>query len=192
MARYISKYRAFKKTVMKPTETLVNTPAGPQREVTKAGIIAMFEQGGATPWELAAAQDRFRFNGQTENENPLRRISVYDTDQHARTEGWTPAVKAEVERMLDAGQNADYFKVELPRVEAPWPSYDDLTVHGRRTADMVAEQHVATAKATGIDLNLLVAYEKQDRNDERIIAVYQKAIADEAAVETADEVPVAA
>lgn len=192
MARYISKYKAFKKGAVKPTETLIQTPQGPRVELTGRGIIAMFEQGGAAPWEVAAAQARFAFTGLSEQENPLRRISVYDTDQHARTEGWTPAVKAEVERVLDAGQNSDYFRVDPPKVTAPWPSYDELTVHGRRTSDMVAEQNLATAAATGIGVEHLIRYETQERGDAKILAAYEKALAEADKAERADEVPVAA
>ena len=166
MARYLSRAQAFKKTVKKAEQQLIQGANGPTIHQTEAPLIAFFRQGGATPAEVELALERFQFRGLSERENPARRISVYDTDEEAATHGWTPELKAQVENMLDRGQGADYFKVEVPRLAKPWPKYDEIP------ADLLAN----TASVIGIDLDYVLAYERENGNRPEAIEVLESAI----------------
>lgn len=168
--RFISRSQSFKKGVINAEHTLVQTPRGPEQVESRAPYIALFSQGGVTPNEVDLALERFQFKGLSERENPARRISVYDTDERAHLEGWTPEFKAEVEQALLKGQNADYFLVEQPKVAIPWNAYD--------TADV--EDIVPTAKLIGVSLDHVLAYERENGNRPEVIAELE---ADSAEVE---------
>lgn len=161
--RFISRAQAFKKSVIKAESTLVNTPRGPEQVETKKPYIAFFSQGGATNQEVQFALERFQFKGLGERENPARRISIYDTDEVARAEGWTPEFKAEVEANLVKGQSSDYFLVEIPRLTAPWPSYDDTN----------AKDILSTATAIGVDLAHVLAYERENENRPEVVSALE-------------------
>ena len=166
MARYLSKAQAFKKTVRKPTQKLIQTDNGPVMQPMEAGIIALFQQGGATPDEVKIALERFQFKGLSERENPARRISVYDTDEQARTNGWSDELKAQIEKLLDDNQNSDYFRAEAPRLPIPWPNYP--------TVDPTVLDEAASA--FGIDLEYVLAYERENLNRPEAIKTLEDAI----------------
>jgi len=174
MARYLSRAQAFKKSVVKPTRTLATNPATGLPEVIETGqpLIAIFQQGGATPREVEVALERFKFKGLSEGENPSRRISVYDTDEQARFHGWPDDLKQRVEAVLDAGQSADYFKVEPDRAAKPWPSYDDA----------VADAVVETAQVIGVPLEQVLAYETENKNRKTLVKQLEDELAAEASV----------
>lgn len=171
--RFISKAQAFKKGVIKAKRTLVNTDSGPEYTTTREPYIALFQQGGATPAEVNMALERFHFAGLTERENPARRISVFDTDEVAHREGWTPEFKKEVEEALLRGQGEFYFLASAPKVEKPWPSYDE--------AD--PSRIVDTALAIGVALEHVAAYERENANRSFVLEALEQQAEDSAEVE---------
>lgn len=180
MARYISRASGFKKTVIKGEQTLVQGPSGPQLSVLKDAHIALFEQGNVTPWEVERAAEVWGndFKGVAEGESPLRRISAYDTDLAAERNGWDAATKASVERLLDAQQGQDYFRVDRPRLSPPWPLYDNLD-----DADAIVTIAGATLEADGIAH--AVAYEKENLNRTDVVDALQELLESSGAGETA-------
>lgn len=182
MARYVSRSQNFKKAVLKPVITLVQGPLGPEQRETAPGLIAFFAQGGVTPYEAEIARQRFTFTGLSENENPIRRLSVYDTDEQAKAHGWDAEKKAQVEATLDAGTGENYFRVEQPAAPLPWPSYDDV-----RSADDV----VTIAATIGVDLSVVLAYERENQNRKTYVAAIEKALG-EAVEADPDEIVVEA
>lgn len=170
MARYLSRSQAFKKTVKKASQQLVNGPAGPEMRELERPIIAFFQQGGATAREIELALQRFQFKGLAERENPARRISIYDTDEQALHQGWSEGLKAEIEEVLDRGQNQNYFRVDELRVPKPWPRYDEVA--GKQVAE-VADQF-------GVSLEQVLAYERENANRPEAIKALEQAL--EAAV----------
>lgn len=173
MPRYISKARAFKKAVVKAHMQLVNTQYGPEmREVTQP-IIALFRQGGATPRELELAKERFRFRGVAEGEDPLWRISIYDTDEEARAHNWSPELKAQIEQALDAGQSPDYFKVEKDPAKKPWPLYDETA----------PEDIEGLALSTGVPIVDVMAYEEENQNRPKVLKVLRELLDKEVVVQ---------
>jgi hypothetical protein len=171
--RAISKATAFKRTLVHAQTTLINTPNGPERITTQQPYIAHFQQGGATAYEKQLAQERFKFTGTGDGENPLKRISIFDTDEAARSENWTPEFKAEAEASLLAGQGEFYFVAEAKKAEKPWPAYD--------TADV--EQIVGLAGAFGVSLEHVLLYEQENQKRPAVIAELEAAQADTEEVE---------
>jgi len=170
VARYISKYSSMKKTVRKATHTLIQGQNGPVLHEVSAPHIAFFRPVGITPWERDFAVTHFGFKGVADGEDPLKRISSYDTDEEAKRLNWSDEEKAAVEKMLDDGQNADYFRIERPRLPAPWPKYDELVPQGRRTIELVAAQIAETVRTLGLDPQTVAAYERENLNREIVIA----------------------
>ena len=201
--RFASKYRRYRITAR---EHIKMTLANGKENVIQHGVICAFEQGGPfEAWEREQAQATFKFRGATQERDeytpvdPTSRLSLFDTDvphlvaqwaQMDRLEG-LPAgtVKAAVEDFLVnfRANGVEYVQLIPTPLEAPWPKYDELTIHGQRKAEKVAEAHIATAAATGIALEELIAYEKQNRNDARIIEAYEVALAEQAAGEPEPE-----
>lgn len=163
MARYVSRAQAFKKSVVKAELREIATPYGMQQREATAPIIAIFQQGGATPREVKLALERFQFKGLAEGENPARRLSVYDTDEEARRCHWPEAVKAQVEATLDAGQSTDYFRVDEERAPKPWPAYDETA----------AGKVLEVARSAGVPLADVLAYETENQNRKTVLAAVE-------------------
>lgn len=174
MARYLSKYSSFKKTVKKGEQTLIQGAHGPVLHELSAPHIALFQKMGVTPWERDYAIAHFGFKGIAEGEDPLNRMSSYDTDEEAVRLGWGDEQKAAVEKLLDLGQHTgDYVRIERPRLPAPWPNYDELLPQGRRSAEMVASQIAETVKALGLNVDTVLAYERENRNRADVLEALQ-------------------
>lgn len=172
--RFISPSSKYRYVVIHD-ETSVD-PSGYVRTV-KPGYTCQWQMGLLTPYEKQLAREKLVFRGVPMNMDgtpydPVNRASVFDTadieDQ---------ALRHRVEKILLVNQGNDsYILVEAPKVPAPWPTYDQLTVMGNRTAIKVAKQNLEVAAVTGVDIRQLIDYEKQNRNDERILAEYEKAL----------------
>lgn len=106
-------------------------------EVTQEPIYATFKplQAGAFLYENEeiAALKHFNFHGNTQDigeaipTDPLARISVFDSDEVAKEEGWDEATQAEVEAKLReyaANDPMSFLIVETTPIAAPFPAYD--------------------------------------------------------------------
>lgn len=184
MAKYVSKYSRFKKTVRKGEQMLVSSATGPTMQVTREPIIALFQQSIVSAKERADAIAHFGFLGVADGEDdPGRRVSAYDTDEAARSGAWDAETKLEVERTLDAGVGHDYYKLEDVRLPAPWPRYDEIVVYGRRTAELCAEKISDTVKMLGLDPAAVAAYERENLNRPEVLEALEAEPAEEAAEE---------
>lgn len=182
--RFISPIGALR--IIAIHDTTQPDPDGFTRTV-KPGYTVEFKQGLLTPFERQLARERLHFpGGITDRRNvdgtpydyiPL--AGVFDTE-------WIddPGLRASIEKFLQNPKNGcgypdNYILVEQPRQPRPWESYDRLTIQGRRTPEMVAEKNLEIASETGTPVEHLIAYERENRNDERLIALYNAALADE-------------
>lgn len=168
--RFVSKARAFKKGVIKAEQrTVENRQTGmvEVREVTQP-YIAIFRQGGATAREVELARQRFAFKGLAEGENPLQRISVFDTDEEAKRHGWGDEFKTKVESILVGGQNSYYFLVENEKAAKPWPAYDE--------AD--AGTIIDSAGIVGVSLDVVLAYERENKNRKTVVKAIEEKLAE--------------
>lgn len=173
MPRYLSKFAAFKKTVKKGEQVLVQGPQGPIVQTLSDPIIAQFRQAHVTPWEREMAQQRFRFLGSAEGEDPVPRISAYDTDEEARRGAWSPELKKQIEDLLDAQEGPDYFRVEKPKMAPPWPKYDEIVPAGRRTLEHVAAFIAETTESLGLDPDAIIAYERENEQRQEVIGALE-------------------
>lgn len=175
MAKYLSKFSKFKKTVRKGEQMLTASPAGPQMQLVREPIIALFQQAIVTSEERDDAFRHFGFRGVADGEDdPGRRVSGYDTEEAARNYAWDEETLAEVERVLDAGVGSDYYRIEHARLAAPWPRYDELTAQGRRTVEICAQQIQQTVEQLGLDPDAVSAYERENLNRPEVLVLLEK------------------
>lgn len=146
----------------------------------KSPEVASFKVGLLFPWEIAAAKSTFHFRGQTawgspgnvgELVDPSGRIAYYDTVEQQKQNGWTDEYRQRVEQGLLNNKflGSDFILVERPELPKPWPKYDELVAHGRRTVVMVAEQIKETVDSLGLDTESVVAYEETHLNRPEVI-----------------------
>jgi len=148
---------------------------GRERVQAYEGVV-IARSGGAPDWVVGEAEKRFDFKGRGDGEPTQMMIGVFDSAQTAAAYKWSEEEHDAVVRHLRDTPNPYWFVAEQPKVPAPWPTYDNLVVQGQRTWEKVAAKNLETAADTGIPLESLVAYEKQNRNDDRILAAYDAAI----------------
>lgn len=97
-------------------------------ELTKP-VVADFEQGGLTEWEIEAALTSFNFAGVPDGVNPLTRVAVFDTEAYVQKfpkeerELKLAAIDARL-RELQERHPSEFVIVEKPAAPKPWPSYD--------------------------------------------------------------------
>lgn len=193
--RCISPISAYKVRLIPEDSEIL---ADGSRRINKAGFFAEFRQFMVTPYEIDLGRERFTFRGAERRTNmdgspidPTQRLSAFDSDWAHSAQCECPAnsapvskaclnlqgrVEAALIRHSDNGNVTDgYIVVTPPNVPAPWPTYDALTINGRRTAKHVAERNIETATATGIPLDALIAYERQGEDRQEVIALYEAA-----------------
>lgn len=175
MALFVSKYREYELGIQ-PTRAVPNQFTG-ERVVHQKGITAKFKWAGRglEPWALDQALNRFQFTGLTYNEDPLRRLSFFDTeaeleagtfDDAARVASdngrpMTPEdVHTYVVEVMRSKQNDAYFEAERPQLSAPWPNYDKMT-NAKAIANTVDE--------LGLDIGYAISYEQQNENRKAVI-----------------------
>lgn len=133
------------------------------------GIVCDFQHAGRglSPWEVEEAAEKFQFKGVAVGENPVQRLSFYDTDLAALQRGWDDGTKAEVEARLMGGMSygSDYFLSERPKAAVPYAKYlEHRKVQGRRTVEHAVADIVAAIGAVGIDPATVLAYERDNPN----------------------------
>lgn len=174
MPLFVSKYREYSLGV-DSTRAVPNQFTG-ESVVHQKGIVANFKWAGRglEPWALEQANDRFQFTGLGHNEDPLKRISFFDTDAEAATGAWDEAARlkdvtrdeihAHVVDVMRKRQNDAYFEVVRPSLAAPWPNYDKVQ-NAKALAGMVSE--------LGIDVGYAINYERENENREEVIAAFE-------------------
>lgn len=104
------------------------------------------------------------------------RFSVFDTEEfqalHAddvfeRTpDGFTDALRLELEQFLIDHQDEYYRQVEVIVIPPPWPNYDATKgVRGLPTAQRIAEK----VAEDGYDIDAVLAYERANRNRQEVL-----------------------
>lgn len=160
--RFVAKYRNYEFVAI-PTRTPEKAvPYGLQAEQP---VVCKFQHGGLSEWEKQEALKVFEFK-LGHDETAWKRLSFYDTDLEAVRLGWPDEIKERVEARLLAGvgYGTDYIMVEKPRLEPPWPTYDQL----RKPSEIVQ-----VVKTTGIDPALVIAYEMENEGRESVIHAFE-------------------
>lgn len=186
--RFISKYRRYKISVR---EHVKMTLANGKDNVIQQGITCEFQHGGVYDTEKEIARRTFKIKGATQEEDevtpvdpftgPGSRLSTFDTEAPHHLKEW-----AQIERLegLKAGQirqeveqflldyparGQDYIVVIPEKIQAPWPKYDSLVVHGQRKIHHVVEKIVVAIGDLGVDPDHVVAYEQQNLNRPEVV-----------------------
>jgi hypothetical protein len=144
-------------------------------EKKKRRVFADFERMMAPQWvrELEAAKS-LQMNSRPENMARENWLCFYSLDGATQRHGWTEEEQEAIRERLNGTAGA--VRVEQPRLAAPWPAYDKLTVVGRRTAEIVAEKIAETVKELELDPAYVVAYEEQNENREAVIAAVRATV----------------
>jgi hypothetical protein len=173
LALYVSPSANLKVTVR------TKKPVFSQKTGEKVGMTrqigAQFAPGGALPvWAKEQAVARLSWRGLPHEIQPGEQIAWFDSDQYAHDNDLSADEKQLLEDVLERQQGEDFIRVEQPKIEAPWKSYAELTVHGRRTAAIVAEKVTELVEATGTDPDHVIRYERENRrpgSDEIVAAM---------------------
>lgn len=154
-----------------------------QNKIVQQGIIAVFEQGQLTEYEVEQGLSHLGpFTGLPILEDdqvpvsPRRLLRVYDTDVRAESEHWDSATKAFVEEYLQNHtlHGREFLLVETPRVAAPWPSYPKLVAKNAKELTAVVDKIVATVTEQEHDPALVLAYELENLKRPKVIAALQE------------------
>jgi len=178
--RFVSQYPNWKLQI-RPQRSKALGDGGV--EVTQEAIYAQFMsvQDGAMIFEneVATALKHFSFRGNTQLQDeatpsdPINRLSVFDSQEAAAANEWSPDTQAEVERALvDYAYNAvqDLFVVTTKPIEAPFPNYD--------VYDGTPQELLSKLVEDGYDLELVLYYEQTfGMKRAEIIEILQRAVA---------------
>jgi hypothetical protein len=151
------------------------TPKGDVASVDPP-IYAQFGGAGNVPdFARAAASSMPSFyRGIGMDQDPYLRVSYFDTVQWQNETGASDADREFMEKRLQTIETGDHMLVEIPKLLAPWPTYD--------------KTHHAKIAALAAELGLVdeaVDYEVQNKNRTSVIEAL-KAIVPES-VETEEE-----
>lgn len=154
----------------------------------KRAISAEMIRGGAPPWAREIALNTLEFD-----QMPMRGVAReswvcwYDSEDAQLLKGWSDEERQEIEdglrEALAKGQLPGVHVVEPPRLAAPWPAYDKLVVHGRRSLEMVVAKIAEKVREDGYDAGQVAAYERANLNRPEVL----QGLADLAAVEPEEE-----
>jgi len=138
----------------------------------KQRLFAKFRPGIPGPF-LARAQAAFPKWDRPER--PLAQFGGYlDTDVEQQRYAWDDEEKSLVEAKLMS--RSQVIHVEIEKAALPYPAYaKHRKVHGKRTLDHAITDIKATLDSTGLDPELVVAYEcdHEDENSMTVVAAVQ-------------------
>jgi hypothetical protein len=153
----------------------IHDTKGRMVEKKKRRVFAEFERLMAPQWvrELDVAKT-LRMDARPENMPPGNWLCFYSLSSGVQRHGWTAEEQEAIRERLDRTEGV--VPVERPKLAAPWPAYDKLTVVGRRTEEIVAAKIAETVKELEIDPLYVVAYEEQNENREAVIAAVRATV----------------
>lgn len=189
LALYVSDSSNFRINIRK--EETIFTPKGDVMG-KRPRLFAQFQRGGMPDWAYDFVTRKLEFAGQSEGMPLSYRTGVFDSHQAQKDYGWSDEDRRLVEEFLDANQGSNFVRAEPPRLAAPWPAIEKVTVQGRRTLEVVADQLVKTASEIGVPVEDVAAYVRQEQGrvngwDDRLVALLVEKAARAAAVEEPSE-----
>lgn len=142
--------------VVRPEVAAVHDTAGRMIAPKQRRLVIQFRRGHAPFWVRDLALRTFEFRKRPDEIAPETWIAWYDSAEDQQARGWNDEEREFIENYLSGAYQV--LKVEQPRVAKPWPTIDRLTVVGRRTAEDVAEKMAALAGETGVPVDDVIAY----------------------------------
>lgn len=174
--RFVSHIRGFGVQIKAPKVRFSNYG---DRIVDEDGYIAQFSPD-ITHADIEWAQREFEEKGFMHGRTLMldevtltpiiNRLSVYDTDEAAAAENWTPEFKQEVEEFLLArsDNHPDYRRVEIESVPPPWPTY----MNYRGTVPQLIEKLIED----GYSLEHALLFEQRTGKRENVIEALVEAL----------------
>lgn len=163
--RCISPHARYSIQVLEGKEQIGLDARGTMHSVQlREPVVANFEQGGLTEWEIESALLSFNFSGVPDGVNPLTRVSVFDTEAYVQRfdaderDARLEAIDKRL-RELQERHPSEFVIVEKPAAQKPWPSYDSDT----------PSEIVALQKRTGISPEAIRLYEHENGGRQAII-----------------------
>lgn len=129
-------------------------------------VIANFEKGGLSDWEIEAVLTHFNFSGLPEGVNPLTRVAVFDTEAYveqfpkADREDKLTAIDSRL-RELQERFPSEFIIVDKPAVSVPWGSYDTDSV----------EEILTFQRRLGIDPEHIRLYEAEHERRQEVLDI---------------------
>lgn len=137
---------------------------------TRPRVRAPFTHGPVPEWAGTIAKERLDFRGMPSDMVPEQFMSSFDSDVSAQLEGWTKEEKEALEHfLLTKADQTQYILVEQPKAGIPWRTYDKIVVHGRRSIEHVAAEIADITEKTGVDPDVVIAYEQENLNRAEVI-----------------------
>lgn len=168
MALFMSE-RGIDLTVRRSKE-IFSVKTGERIDMSKR-VFAEFRKGGIPEWALPIALERFKMNGKPPELTPQQWLYTYDSGADQRARGWSDEERDLIEAKLRSSPKV--VEISKQPVPVPWPKYESLTAHGRRTAEKVVEQILAGIETTGVDPASVVEYEREHLNRPEVIAAVE-------------------
>jgi hypothetical protein len=179
--RFVSHIRALQLIIV-PTAARFSNYG--DRIIDRPGYVAQFTQDDVTDADVEYAEKVFvgKIKGRTTETDEvtltplLSRISVFDTDEKAIIEHWTPDFKEQVERKMlaVAEQSEEFALVEAPPATMPWPRYMEF--------DGTLEELLDKIVADGYDLREVLRFEEQQTQRKMVIEALKERIAEQDAL----------
>jgi hypothetical protein len=133
----------------------------------KRKLYAQFVRGAAPVHAQQVALTTFSFRKIHQGIAPERWFGYYNSKDAQRQHSWTEDEHDQiVGRLVELG----YVQVEPIKLDAPWPAYDKLVVHGQRKIEHVAAKIAEKVLEDGYDVAAVVAYEQQNLNRPEVLA----------------------
>lgn len=156
-------------------------PRDPSRLIREGQprLFAKFQRGTAPAYAQRKGLEIYSFRkihntGIGGGEMPREQwVCFFDSVQAQDEHGWTDEQREAVEEKLIT---LGYVQVEPERLAAPWPAYDKLVAHGRRTIEMVAEKIAEKVTEDGYSPHAVIAYERENLNRPQVIAALEALI----------------
>jgi len=167
--RFISQHRGYHLALRGPSISGYQ-PTG-EAIISAKALAAEFTQGGASPWEIDEALERWEgvWSGLAEGVDPRSRLSVFDTEWAQKEFEWTDEEREYVEqKMLNLSGRIgnEYIQVEEITAPLPWPSYKTFNS---------PERIVQFMREGGIDPEVVLRYERENLNREDILEAVENA-----------------
>jgi hypothetical protein len=134
-------------------------------------LYAKFQRGGLPPYALQKAVELYEFRGKPPEQPVEGWASFYDSEADQIRMNWTDDERKLIEDHL---VSRGHVVVEREKVPSPYPSYEKhRLVHGQRKVAHAIRDIVAAVEAAGIDPDAVIAYERQEGNNEEVIAALE-------------------
>jgi hypothetical protein len=145
-------------------------------------VYAEFTHGPVPPWAMSQALRRIDWGFLADGWSPEMQISSFDSMEAQQEMGWSDEDRIALEKHLNAKQGLDFILVEPEKAPKPWATYDKLFARKGMTHEQAIAKITEIILDTGVDPNIVVEYERENKNREDVIQAVENL-----GLETGDE-----